>query len=192
MLKDIIVKHRTMLGYDAPYVPGWDTHGLPIEHALLKSGKVKRETSVLEFRKHCRDFALHYLDLQREQFKRLGVRGDWDNPYITLNKEFEAIQIGVFGEMAKKGYIYKGLKPVHWCPQCETALAEAEIEYHEHRSPSIYVRFPVTEAQGKIADPENTWFVIGRPHPGLFLPTWPFVYTRNTLMCESVPRNTVI
>ncbi len=165
VLKDIIVKHRTMLGYDAPYVPGWDTHGLPIEHALLKSGKVKRETSVLEFRKHCRDFALHYLDLQREQFKRLGVRGDWDNPYITLNKEFEAIQIGVFGEMAKKGYIYKGLKPVHWCPQCETALAEAEIEYHEHRSPSIYVRFPVTEAQGKIADPENTWFVIWTTTP---------------------------
>ncbi|NLM51863.1 MAG: isoleucine--tRNA ligase [Firmicutes bacterium] len=166
VLKDIIVKHRSMLGFDAPYVPGWDTHGLPIEHQVLKAGKVKRnEVSALEFRKHCREFALRYLDIQRDQFKRLGVRGDWDNPYITLIPEFEAIQIKVFGDMYKKGYIYKGLKPVHWCPQCETALAEAEIEYHEHRSPSIYVRFPVVDAKGKIAEADDTWFVIWTTTP---------------------------
>ncbi|HZK25261.1 MAG TPA: isoleucine--tRNA ligase [Oscillospiraceae bacterium] len=166
VLKDIIVKNRTMLGYDAPYVPGWDAHGLPIEHAVLKSGKVKRnEVSSLELRQHCREFALRFLDLQREQFKRLGVRGDWENPYITLQKEFEAKEIEVFGAMAEKGYIYKGLKPVHWCPQCETALAEAEIEYQDHRSPSIYVRFPIADAKGKLAEAENTWFVIWTTTP---------------------------
>ena len=166
VLKDIIVKHRTMIGFNAPYVPGWDTHGLPIEHQVVKTGKIKRnEVTPLEFRRHCRDYALRFLDVQREQFKRLGVRGDWENPYITLNPEFEAKQIEVFGEMAKRGYIYKGLKPVHWCPQCETALAEAEIEHQEHRSPSIFVRFPVTDAKGKIDQPENTWFVIWTTTP---------------------------
>ncbi|EEG76478.1 isoleucine--tRNA ligase [Dethiobacter alkaliphilus] len=166
VLKDIIVKHKSMSGFDSPYVPGWDTHGLPIEHQVVKKGKVKRnEVTPLEFRRHCRDYALRFLDIQREQFKRLGVRGDWDNPYVTLKPEFEARQIEVFGEMANKGYIYKGLKPVHWCPQCETALAEAEIEYAEHKSPSIYVRFNVTDAKGKIADPENVWFVIWTTTP---------------------------
>ena len=166
VLKDIIVKHRTMAGFNAPYVPGWDTHGLPIEHQVVKTGKIKRnEVTPLEFRQHCRDYALRFLDVQREQFKRLGVRGDWDNPYVTLKPEFEAKQIEVFGEMAKKGYIYKGLKPVHWCPQCETALAEAEIEYQEHRSPSIFVRFPVTDAKGKINQADNTGFVIWTTTP---------------------------
>ncbi|MDW7651283.1 MAG: isoleucine--tRNA ligase [Bacillota bacterium] len=165
VLKDIIVKHKTMAGYDAPYVPGWDTHGLPIEHQVVKTGKVKRsEVTPLEFRRHCRDYALRFLDVQREQFKRLGVRGDWENPYVTLKPEFEARQIEVFGEMANRGYIYKGLKPVHWCPQCETALAEAEIEYHEHRSPSIYVRFQVTDGKGKVAA-GDTWFVIWTTTP---------------------------
>ncbi|NLM46923.1 MAG: isoleucine--tRNA ligase [Firmicutes bacterium] len=166
VLKDIIIKYKTMQGYDAPYVPGWDTHGLPIEHQVLKAGIVKRsEVTALEFRRHCREFALRYLDIQREQFKRLGVRGDWDNPYITLKPEFEARQIEVFGQMAQKGYIYKGLKPVHWCPHCETALAEAEIEYQERKSPSIYVRFQVEDAKGKIADADNTWFVIWTTTP---------------------------
>lgn len=166
VLKDIIVKHRSMLGFDAPYVPGWDTHGLPIEHQVVKVGKIKRsEVSPVEFRRHCRDFALRFLDVQREQFKRLGVRGDWDNPYVTLKPEFEARQITVFGEMAQKGYIYKGLKPVHWCPQCETALAEAEIEYNEHRSPSIYVRFPVFDDRGKLAPAAEVYFVIWTTTP---------------------------
>ena len=145
ILKDFIVRFKSMNGYNAPYVPGWDTHGLPIETALTKNGKINRkEMSVAEFRKLCEEYAYKQVDSQREQFKRLGVRGDWDNPYITLKPEYEAQQIKVFGEMAKKGYIYKGLKPVHWCPDCETALAEAEIEYAEKKSPSIYVKFPVT------------------------------------------------
>ncbi|MBT9173731.1 MAG: Isoleucine--tRNA ligase [Syntrophomonadaceae bacterium] len=166
VLKDIIVKHKTMTGYDAPYVPGWDTHGLPIEHQVVKSGKIKRhEVTALEFRRHCRDFALHYVGVQRGQFKRLGVRGDWENPYLTLNPAFEARQIGVFGQMAAAGFIYKGLKPVHWCPQCETALAEAEIEYQDRKSPSVYVRFPVIDAKGKLREHDLAWFVIWTTTP---------------------------
>ncbi|MEB1810012.1 MAG: isoleucine--tRNA ligase [Bacillaceae bacterium] len=156
VLKDIIVRFKSMSGYHAPYVPGWDTHGLPIETALTKNKKVKRkEMSVADFRKLCEEYALEQVDRQREQFKRLGVRGDWENPYITLNKEYEAQQIKVFGDMAKKGYIYKGLKPVYWSPSSESALAEAEIEYHDKRSPSIYVAFPVTDGKGVLDGDEK-------------------------------------
>lgn len=148
VLKDIIVRYKSMTGYNAPYVPGWDTHGLPIEQALTKNGKVDRKKlTVAEFRKLCHEYALEQVDRQREQFKRLGVRGDWDNPYLTLNRGFEAQQIKVFGEMAKKGYIYKGLKPVYWSPSSESALAEAEIEYQDKRSPSIYVAFDVKDGK---------------------------------------------
>ena len=150
VLKDIINKYRFMRGYDIPYIPGWDTHGLPIEHQVIKTKKVKREEiSALEFRQLCRAYALEYLNVQRDQFKRLGVVGDWNNYYITLDPAYEAIQLGVFGQMAAKGYIYRGMKPVYWCPQCETALAEAEIEYQERSSPSIFVRFAVTDNKGK-------------------------------------------
>ncbi|MBS4023500.1 MAG: isoleucine--tRNA ligase [Dethiobacter sp.] len=160
VLKDIIVKHKTMTGFDAPYVPGWDTHGLPIEHQVVKTGKVKRQdVTPLEFRRHCRDYALHYIDVQRGQFRRLGVRGDWDNPYLTLKPEFEARQIEVFGQMANKGYIYKGLKPVYWCAQCETALAEAEIEYGDRKSPSIYVSFRVSDDKGKLGDSDAAFVI---------------------------------
>jgi isoleucyl-tRNA synthetase len=156
VLKDIIVRHRSMTGYHAPYVPGWDTHGLPIETALTKNGKVDRKKlSVAEFRKLCAEYALQQVDRQREQFKRLGVRGDWENPYLTLAKEFEAQQIKVFGEMAKKGYIYKGLKPVYWSPSSESALAEAEIEYKDKRSPSIYVAFDVKDGKGVLEGDEK-------------------------------------
>lgn len=148
ILKDIIVRHRSMTGYHAPYVPGWDTHGLPIEHALTKKGVNRKEMSVVEFRKLCEEYAYEQIDRQRTQFKSLGVRGDWDNPYITLKPEYEAEQIKVFGEMAKKGYIYKGLKPVYWSPSSESALAEAEIEYQDKRSPSIYVAFGVKDGKG--------------------------------------------
>jgi len=164
VLKDMIVKFWSMYGYDSPYVPGWDTHGLPIEQQAIKNMGIDRHrTDVVEFRRHCRDYALKYVDLQREQFKRLGVRGDWDNPYLTLKPEFEAIQIKVFGEMAKKGYIYKGLKPVYWCGDCETALAEAEIEYDEKTSPSIYVKFPVKDGKGVI--PQDSFVVIWTTTP---------------------------
>jgi isoleucyl-tRNA synthetase len=148
ILKDIITRFKSMTGHYAPYVPGWDTHGLPVEQALTKKGKVDRKKlSIAEFRRLCAEYALQQLNRQREQFKRLGVRGDWDNPYITLTKEYEAQQIKVFGEMAKKDYIYKDKKSVYWSPSSESALAEAEIEYQDKRSPSIYVAFPVKKGK---------------------------------------------
>jgi isoleucyl-tRNA synthetase len=150
VLKDFIVRFKSMSGYQAPYVPGWDTHGLPIETALTKKGVKRKEMSVAEFRKLCEEYAYGQIDNQREQFKRIGVRGDWENPYITLKPEYEAQQIKVFGEMAKKGYIYKGKKPVYWSPSSESALAEAEIEYQDKRSASIYVAFEVTDGKGII------------------------------------------
>lgn len=165
ILKDFIVKYRSMSGYDAPYVPGWDTHGLPIENQVIKKLKVNRhQIDPVEFRKICAEYALKYVNIQRESFKRLGVRGDWNNPYLTLDPEYEAAQIGVFGEMAKKGYIYKGMKPVYWCSDCETALAEAEVEYQDKRSPSIYVKFPVKDAKG-LFDQERAYVVIWTTTP---------------------------
>lgn len=164
VLKDMIVKFKTMDGFDAPYIPGWDTHGLPIEQRAIKDlGLNRHKVSTVEFRKKCEEYALKYVDIQRKQFKRLGVRGDWDNPYITLNKEYEAVQVGVFGTMAKKGFIYKGLKPVYWCADCETALAEAEVEYADAKSPSIYVKFQVKDGKG-ILD-QDAYFVIWTTTP---------------------------
>ncbi|KAB7669245.1 isoleucine--tRNA ligase [Bacillus sp. B1-b2] len=148
ILKDFIVRYKSMTGYQAPYVPGWDTHGLPIEQALTNKGVKRKEMTIAEFRKLCAEYALEQIDSQREQFKRLGVRADWENPYITLEPAYEAQQIKVFGEMAKKGYIYKGLKPVYWSPTSESALAEAEIEYKDKQSASIYVGFPVKNGKG--------------------------------------------
>lgn len=150
VLKDMIVRHKSMTGYHAPYVPGWDTHGLPIEQALVNKGVNRKELSVAEFRKMCEEYAYSQIESQRSQFKRIGVRGNWENPYITLKPEFEARQIQVFGEMAKKGYIYKGLKPVYWSPSSESALAEAEIEYQDKKSPSIYVAFPIKDGLGVV------------------------------------------
>ncbi len=166
VLKDFIVRYKNMSGFCAPFVPGWDTHGLPTElKARAKAGVSSSDAiSDVELRQICRDFALGYLDDQRNQFRRLGAIGDWSNPYITLTKEFEATQIEIFSEMAQKGYIYKGLKPVYWCPECKTALAEAEIEYAEDPCFSIYVKFPVCDDMGKISalgvDPAKTYFVI--------------------------------
>jgi len=164
VLKDIIVKQRSMLGFDAPYVPGWDTHGLPIEQQAIKHMGIDRhKTDVVEFRHYCRDYALKYVGIQKEQFQRLGVRGDWEKPYLTLNPEFEGSQIKVFGDMANKGYIYKGLKPVYWCADCETALAEAEIEYNDKVSPSIYVKFPIKDGKGIV--PEDAFVIIWTTTP---------------------------
>jgi isoleucyl-tRNA synthetase len=169
VLKDIVVKYKSLCGYNAPYVPGWDTHGLPIEHAAIKIlGLNRHQLHPLELRKQCAEYALKYVDIQREDFKRLGVWGDWENPYITLKREYEAKQIEVFGEMAKQGYIYKGLKSVYWCTSCETALAEAEIEYQEKKSHSIYVKFPLVDDQGLlngIADLSKTYVVIWTTTP---------------------------
>ena len=165
VLKDTIVRFKNLQGYYTPYVPGYDTHGLPTEkRAIQVLGINRNEISVSKFRDTCRDFALQFVDKQTEGFKRLGVLGDWKNPYITLKPEFEARQIGVFGEMYKKGYIYKGLKPVYWCTDCETALAEAEIEYKDSKTTSIYVKFPLKDGKGKI-DEKDTFFVIWTTTP---------------------------
>lgn len=155
ILKDFIVRYKSMNGFHAPYVPGWDTHGLPIEQVLTNKGIKRKEMSTAEFRKLCEEYALKQVDSQRVQFKRLGVRGDWADPYITLKPSYEAEQIKVFGEMAKKGYIYKGKKPVYWSPSSESALAEAEIEYKDVQSASIYVAFKVKDGKGVLDSDVN-------------------------------------
>ena len=169
ILKDIIVKSKNMMGFCAPYVPGWDTHGLPIESAVLKDKKVKRdEMTTAQFRTKCREYAESYIEKMTGQFQRLGVLGEWENPYITLLPEFEAKQIEVFGKMAEKGLIYKGMKPVYWCPFDQTALAEAEIEYADDPCTTIFVKFPVADDKGKLgqyADLSRTYFVIWTTTP---------------------------
>lgn len=164
VLKDIIIKYKNMSGYKAPYIPGWDTHGLPIELKAMKKVGVENINSALDLRKVCKEFALHYVDVQRNEFIRLGSIGDYDHPYLTLQPKHEAEQIRIFGEMAKKDFIYKGLKPVYWCPECKTALAEAEIEYAEDPCNSIYVKFKVEDDGGKLAalntELDKTYFVI--------------------------------
>ncbi|HCW8508745.1 TPA: isoleucine--tRNA ligase [Staphylococcus aureus] len=150
ILKDFIVRYKTMQGFYAPYVPGWDTHGLPIEQALTKKGVDRKKMSTAEFREKCKEFALEQIELQKKDFRRLGVRGDFNDPYITLKPEYEAAQIRIFGEMADKGLIYKGKKPVYWSPSSESSLAEAEIEYHDKRSASIYVAFNVKDDKGVV------------------------------------------
>ena len=142
ILKDIIVKSKFMAGFNSHYVPGWDCHGLPVEHEVEKSlGKKKMELSTVEIRKRCRAYADKFVKIQREEFKRLGVFGQWDQPYLTMNFEYQATIVREFGKFLLNGSVYKGKKPVHWCPTCKTALAEAEVKYEDHRSPSIYVKF---------------------------------------------------
>ncbi len=165
-LKDFVLKYKNMSGYKAPYVPGYDTHGLPTELKARKAAGMKSDAvvSALELRRICKEFALGFVEDQRRQFERLGVLGEWDKPYLTLSNDYVARQVEVFGQMAEKGYIYKGLKPVYWCPECQTALAEAEIEYAEDPCHSIYVKFNVTDDCGKLtamgADLSKTYFVI--------------------------------
>ena len=169
ILKDIIVKSRNMTGVQAPYIPGWDTHGLPIETAVLKDKSVKREEmTTAQFRDKCKEFALGYIEKMTAQFQRLGVLGEWENPYITLKPEFEARQIEVFGKMAEKGLIYKGMKTVYWCPHDQTALAEAEIEYKDDPCTTIFVKFPVKDDKGKLGrycDLSKLFFVIWTTTP---------------------------
>ena len=164
ILKDFINKHKSMTGYYVPYVPGWDNHGMPIESAIIKKNKLDRKKmSIPEFRSACHEFAQHFVDVQMGQFKRLGVIADWEHPYLTMTPEFEAREVKVFGEMYKKGYIYKGLKPVYWCPNDETALAEAEIEYKDDVCTSIFVKFLIKEDNAKlkdVCDLNKTYFII--------------------------------
>ena len=162
-LKDFITRSYAMRGYYTPYIPGWDNHGMPIESAIIKQNKLDRKKmSVPEFRSACHAFADHYIDVQREGFKRMGVIGDWEHPYKTMDPSFEAEEVKVFGEMYKKGYIYKGLKPVYWCPHDETALAEAEIEYQDDPCTTVYVKFPMHDDLGKLPgyDKSKLFFVI--------------------------------
>jgi isoleucyl-tRNA synthetase len=142
-LKDVIVKSKTMEGFDAPYLPGWDCHGLPIEIKVV--GKKTADMDLLKVRRECREYAQKFVEIQKEEFKRLGIFGEWDAPYLTMSHQYEAETARLFGKFVEKGSVYKGLKPVHWCITCETALAEAEVEYADHTSPSIYVKFPVIE-----------------------------------------------
>ena len=166
IIKDIIIRYKNMSGFQAPYVPGYDTHGLPIELKALSSlGDKKAGVSKLELRQICKEFATEHIGVMNEQFKRLGVQGDFENPYLTLSPEFEARQVEIFGEMAKKGYIYKGMKAVYWCPEDRTALAEAEIEYAEDECDSIYVRFKLTDDPNGVLAKHNipldkAWIVI--------------------------------
>ena len=163
-LKDFIVRSNAMRGYYTPFIPGWDNHGMPIESAIIKEQKLNRkQMSVAQFRSACHAYADKYIDIQRNGFKRIGVLADWENPYKTMNPSFEAEEVKVFGEMYKKGYIYKGLKPVYWCPKDETALAEAEIEYKDDPCTTVYVKFRVKDDQGKLAqygDISNMYFLI--------------------------------
>lgn len=161
--KDIIVRSKSMSGFRSPYVPGWDTHGLPIEQALTNTGVNRKEMSLADFRKMCEDYAWNQIDTQRTVFKRLGIAGDWENPYVTLTPDYEEAEIRVFGKMAEKGYIYKGLKPIYWSPSSESSLAEAEIEYKDVKSPSIYVAFPVKDGKGLLES--DTSFVIWTTTP---------------------------
>ena len=162
-LKDFITRRHAMMGYYTPYVPGWDNHGMPIESAIIKKNKLNHKAMpVPEFRSACEAFAESYIQRQMASFKRLGVVGDWEHPYRTMDKRFEAEEVKIFGAMYQKGYIYKGLKPVHWCPKDETALAEAEIEYQDDPCTSVYVKFPMKDDLGKLSDFDlsKTFFVI--------------------------------
>ena len=165
ILKDTIVRYKNLRGYWTPYIPGYDTHGMPTEKkAIQLLGLNRDEIPVTKFRNTCKEFTMKYKDKQTEGFKRLGVLGDWEHPYITYQPEMEARQIGVFADMYKKGYIYKGLKPVYWCTDCETALAEAEIEYKNINSNTAYVKFPVKDSLG-LFNAQNTFFVIWTTTP---------------------------
>ena len=162
-IKDFITRSYAMRGYYTPYVPGWDNHGMPIESAIIKEQKLNhKEMSVADFRSACEDYAKKYVRLQSEAFQRMGVVGDWEHPYCTMDKTFEAEEVKVFGQMYKKGYIYKGLKPVYWCAHDETALAEAEIEYKDDPCTTVYVKFPMNDDLGKLShlDKSKLSFVI--------------------------------
>ncbi len=168
-LKDIIVRYHHMAGNEAIYVPGWDTHGLPIEYAVLKdSGEDRANMTPLELRKKCLAYAKKWIEIQKEDFIRMGVVGDFAHRYVTFDPHLEAKELEVFGEMANKGYIYKGKKAVYWCTHCETALAEAEIEYKDRKSPSIYVKYPMIDVHGlqpEGVDPSKVFAVIWTTTP---------------------------
>ncbi len=174
ILKDFVVRSKSMYGFYSPYIPGWDTHGLPIETVLAKKGVKRKELDIIDYRNLCRDYAYSQVDIQRESFKEYNILGDWDNPYITLEKDFEASQVEVFAKMVEIGMIFKGLRPVYWSPSSESALAEAEIEYKDKKSPSIYVEFPI---DAKFQGHDNVSLVIWT--------TTPWTLPGNVAVCVS-------
>lgn len=179
ILKDIILKSRQMKGFNSVYVPGWDCHGLPIEHQVDKElGTKKLELSVLAIRGYCRKYAQKYISIQRDEFKRLGILADWDNPYLTMSYEYEATIAQKLGEFFQQGSVYKSKKPVYWCASCRTALAEAEVEYHDHTSPSIYVKFPLMDDPG-LLDPKLS----GKKVYVLIWTTTPWTIPANLAIC---------
>ena len=176
VLKDIIIKSRQMAGFDAPYVPGWDCHGLPIEHRVDgELGPRKKEMSQAEIRGFCRRYAEKFIDIQRNEFKRLGVFGEWENPYLTMNYPYEATIVREFGKFALNGSLVRSKKPIYWCISCKTALAEAEVEYEEHTSPSIFVKFPMVSGLNQLApvlEGKQVSMIIWTTPPGPSLPIW--------------------
>jgi isoleucyl-tRNA synthetase len=165
-LKDFVVKYKSMRGFKSPFVPGWDCHGLPIEHRLLRElHKTKHDVDVLDFRKKAKEFALKWLGIQREQFRRLGILGEWEEPYVTMDPKYEAKELESFARLYVDGYVYRGSKPVHWCIECETALAEAELEYHDKESPSIYVKFKADEKINELFGTRDASVVIWTTTP---------------------------
>src|SRR5882757_5876385 len=179
LLKDFIVKSKTMAGYDSPYIPGWDCHGLPIEIKVDgELGSKKAKMSAVEIRQACRKYATKYVDLQKKDFQRLGIFGQWDNPYLTMTAKYQSTIAGAFVDFLDKGYIYKGLKPVNWCIHDRTALAEAEVEYENHTSPSIWVKFALTSNPAAI-DPA----LAGKKVFGLIWTTTPWTIPANMAIC---------
>jgi isoleucyl-tRNA synthetase len=192
ILKDFIIRSRAMMGYKTPFVPGWDCHGMPIEHQVSrKLGSKARAVSKLELRQLCREHAQRYIEVQRQDFRRLGVIADWEHPYLTFSPEYDAAEIGVLRELVESGYVYRGLRPVHWCFDCRTALAEAEVEYHDHASPSIYVAFAVNQTvpdAGALAADASEAPVLTRAHAkgNLFAVIWtttPWTLPANLGIC---------
>ena len=182
ILKDIIIKSKTMSGYDAPFVPGWDCHGLPVElNVEKKVGKSGVKISPREFRQHCRDYAASQIDIQREEFKRLGVFGDWQNPYATMNYSYEANIVRALAKIIDNGHMQQGFKPVHWCIDCGSALAEAEVDYEDKTSPSIDVAFYAVNPQAFLAE-----FADNLPQKPVILPIWtttPWTLPANEAVC---------
>ena len=182
ILKDIINRSRQMMGFDAFYVPGWDCHGLPIEWMIeekyRKAGKNKDEVPLVEFRRECRDFADNWVNVQREEFKRLGVLGDWDHPYSTMAYDSEAQIVREFIKFVMNGGLYRGSKPVLWSVVEKTALAEAEVEYHDHVSNTIWVKFPIVTSEGRVWRCVTPAWLSGRQRPGPFPPTAPSLFRR--------------
>ena len=177
ILKDFVVKSKTMAGFDSPYVPGWDCHGLPIEIKVDNElGSKKAHMTAVEIRRACRKYAEKYVEIQRQDFKRLGVLGRWEAPYLTMNAKYQSVIAGAFVDFLDKGYVYKGLKPVHWCIKDRTALAEAEVEYTDHTSPSIWVRFALVSDAAAIhpaLDGRQVFGLIWTTRRGPSRPTWP-------------------